>query len=294
MKAPLDREEYVEQAYFFRTYRERLEAAINSQEILERIRDEILATTKLPMAIEFLHGEIQLTGRISDGMSRLSHYFAPFQAFIMEQAEDDHSKFEQKTGLLILEREAEYRAESPPLAGLFVFQFECIARNRLGYDAGMYAMGHDPMYTEEWRDWILKARLRLGETDFPNFIYHRSQHYVTEQRRRRRNDDYELDAPVLFGEQEGRMAKANIGRDPLFMFAALQRQLGYPAVPKPATKPKGPEVPPAIERRLQRLELRLQMLEATDKADFDLAQFYVKPDDVKPDDAADSVDTAQK
>ncbi|MDA1015188.1 MAG: hypothetical protein O3A00_12135 [Planctomycetota bacterium] len=279
MNAPLDREEYIEQTYFFRVYRERLDAAINSQEILERIQDEILATTKLPMAIEFLHGEIELTGRISDGMARLSHYFTPFQAFIMHQAEEDRSKFEQTVALVILEREAEYRAESPPLAGLFVYQFECIARNRLGYEAGMFAMAHDPMYPEEWRDWILKARRRLGETDFPNLIYHRSQHYVTEQRRRTRNDQFELAAPVLFGEQEGRMAKASIGRDPLFLFAALQRQLGYPAVPKPVAKPLEPDIPLVIERRLQRLELRLQMLETDEESAFDLTKFYVKPDD---------------
>ena len=34
----------------------------------------------------------------------------------------------------------------------------------------------------------------------------------------------------LFGEKEGKIAKASRGRDPLYLFAALQRQLGYPEV----------------------------------------------------------------
>ena len=34
-------------------------------------------------------------------------------------------------------------------------------------------------------------------------------------------------APVLFGAQEGRIAKAHRGKDPLFLFAALQRHLQH-------------------------------------------------------------------
>ena len=41
----LDREEYIEQAYFFRTFHERLDESLPSQEILSSIREEILATT---------------------------------------------------------------------------------------------------------------------------------------------------------------------------------------------------------------------------------------------------------
>ena len=55
MRPPiLDREEYIEQAYFFRVYRERLLENVPSQEILQTIQEEILATTRLPMAIDFL------------------------------------------------------------------------------------------------------------------------------------------------------------------------------------------------------------------------------------------------
>ena len=63
------------------------------------------------------------------------------------------------------------------------------------------------------------------------------------------------------------------------MFSALQRQLGFPSVPKPVAKPAAPAIPLAVENRLQKLELRIAMLEADDKNKFDLSQFYVKPPD---------------
>ena len=46
---PLDREEYVEQAYFFRTLRERMQQSMSTQELLEAINQEILSTTSCPM-----------------------------------------------------------------------------------------------------------------------------------------------------------------------------------------------------------------------------------------------------
>src|SRR5205823_769902 len=121
--------------------------------------EEILSTTKLPMAIEFLCGEILLNGKISDGMARLAHYFTPFQAFVIRQAEEERSRFDLKTALEVLQFEAEYRSGSPTPVGLFIYQFESISRNKLGYDRGMEAMSQDRMYDERWRDWIMKTRL---------------------------------------------------------------------------------------------------------------------------------------
>lgn len=276
----LDREEYIEQAYFFRMFRERLEDNISSQEVLASIHEELLATTKLPMALEFLRGEILLKGRISDGMRLLTHYFTPFQAFVMTKAEEDKSRFDQKVALLILEREAEYRAGAPMAAGLFVFQFESIARNRLGYHDGMAAMSRDPLFDENWREWILKLRLRLGSTDFADLIYYRSEYYVQERRRRSGKSDYEPSYPVLFGIQEGRIAKANRGKDPLYMFAALQRQLGHPSVPRAKPKTLEPVIHPVLEQRLQKIEKQLQFLESeTRGGGLDLSQFFVKPEE---------------
>ena len=147
----LEREEYIEQAYFFRAFRERLLDGLPSQEILARIGEELLSTTKLPLAVSFLHTEIKGTGLMGPAMARISHYFTPFQAHVVGQAENDTSRFPMEQALLVLEREAKFKAEGPSLPALFVFQFEALSRNRLGYNKGLAAMAADPFYTEDWQ-----------------------------------------------------------------------------------------------------------------------------------------------
>ena len=273
--AVLDREEYVEQAYFFKTFLERLDEDLPSQEILMSIKEEILATTKLPLALDVLRGEMLLNGRLCEGMAHLSHYFAPFQTFVMRQSEEDRTKFDQRVALQILEREARYRSENGNPAGLFVYQFECLSRNRLGYDRGMTAMADDPVYDSDWRDWILRARLQLGSVEFADLIYLRSEFYL-EERRKHVDPNEVASAPLLFSRQEGRIAKANRGKDPLYLFAALQRQLGYPAVPR-SKSAKDLKLPPHLELRIQRVEKRIQLLEGESKGKLDLSEFYIQP-----------------
>lgn len=270
----LAREEYIEQAYFFRVYRERLENSTPSQEILAGLKEEVLATTKLPMAIDFLMGEIQLNGRIGGGMARLDHYFQPFQSFIIQKAEEDNSKFDFRIALRILQHEAEFRsAESVDPAALFVYQFECLARNRLGYDHGIFAIAADFIYDKAWQEWIHKIRMELGTVDFSNLLYRRSEQYLLDMQKQRKDPEFELSYPVLFESHAGRIARANIGKDPLYLFAALQRQLGYPAVPRPQRVEKE-GLAPAIESRIQRLEARLALLEQEGKGGIDLSSFY--------------------
>jgi hypothetical protein len=271
----LDREEYIEQAYFFRVYRDRLLENVPAQEILAHIREEILGTTKLPMAIDFLAGELQLHGKLSAGMSRLPHYFTPFQSFVVSRAEADDSKFDVRLALQIMEREAEFRAEKFHTQGLFMYQFECLARNRLGYDAGMQAIAGDPCFDAHWKDWILRIRMQLGTVDFADLIYTRSQQKVEDDKRQRKNPST---SPVLFGTSEGRIAKANLGKDPVYMFAALQRQLGYPAVPRAKPPRTTPVFDPPVESRFQRLEARVALLEQEGQGNLDLTKFY-KPDE---------------
>ena len=286
---PLPREEYIEQAYFFRVYRERLLNNVPSQEILKTIQEEILSTTNLPKAIDFMRAEILHMGRIGDAMSRLSHYFTPFQAFVIKRAEDDVSRFDQITGLEILEREAEYRALPAAKAGLFVYQLECIARNRLGYSEGLTAMADDVLYDEAWRNWIRKLRMLLGTRELSEIVYRASQHFQD-----RRHSQQVAEEPVdgavtqsvaiqpLFGEQEGRIARANIGRDPLYFFAALQRQLNYPAVPLSEKATETETLPGFLEARLQKIEQRLKLVEAEQKGGIDLSRFYKRPEDGPP------------
>jgi hypothetical protein len=272
--ALLTREEYIEQAYFFRVFRERLLENVPAQEVLGSVREEILATTRLPMAIDFLLGELRHKGRISEGMFLLPHYFSQFQAFVISKAEEDEAKFDMRVALEVLEKEAAYRTEEQVQpAALFIYQFECIARNKLGYDGGMKAMAADPFFNSNWRDWMLKIRLQLGAVDFADLIYVRSEHYLQELRKQRGDDDLESEIPLLFGVQAGRIAKANRGKDPLYMFAALQRQLGYPAVPRPKPVRSGPLFPAPVEQRFQRIETRLTMIEQEAKGTFDPSQF---------------------
>ena len=275
----LDREEYVEQAYFFRVYRERLEDNTPSQEILAAIREEILATTKLPMAIDFLKDEVKHSGKLSTGMTHLPHYFTNFQTFVMECAEAERGRFDQVIAFKILEHEAGYLTKSPTRAGLFIYQFECLARNRLGYDRGLEAIAADPIYDKEWRAWIRQLRRELGPVEFSELIYRRSEHFQQEQRRRQRDESFMLPYPLFFGVQEGRIAKANRGKDPLYMFAALQRQLDYPAVPRQRRRDDKPVIHPALEERLKRLEQRIKILEMETQGKLDLSQFYAKPPD---------------
>src|SRR5215472_13446411 len=129
----LDREEHIEQAYLFRVLRERVSEGLALQEVLEQVGEEILATTRLPYAVQFLTAEVKHTGLLSSGFARLSHYFTPFQAFVVRCTEVEKLRFATETALMVLQRESEYRAGTPTASGLFVYQFEVLCRNRLGY-----------------------------------------------------------------------------------------------------------------------------------------------------------------
>jgi hypothetical protein len=274
----LDREEYIEQAYFFQAFRERLADGQPAQDILARVGEELLSTTRMPLAVSFLFSEIKANGVMAPAMRRISHYFTPFQTHVVAQAELDLSRFAMDQALLILEREARYKAREPSIPGLFVFQFEALARNRLGYTKGLEAMATDPFYDDDWRDYIFTLQTRLGDVDFADLIYVRSAFFVTE--RRRLNPEYHPKFPVLFGEKEGKIARANRGRDPLYLFSALQRQLGYPEVPRFRRPDEAEARIGLLELRVAQLENRIKSLEGeVASGDVDLTQFIVKPED---------------
>jgi hypothetical protein len=281
MPAILDREEYIEQAYFFHTLRERMvEEQLPTQHVLERIHEEILSITRLPMAIQFLATELKHSGVLASGFAQLPHYFTPFQTFVVAQAEDDRNRFSIEIALLVLEREAKYRSETPTPQGLFVYQFETLSRNRLGYDEGLLRMHADPFYDADWKGYLEFVRRQVGAVDFADLVYLRSELYVTDQRRRA--PDYEPPVAPLFGEKEGKIAKANRRRDPLYLFAALQRQLGYPEVPR--IKPKDDPAVKLLEilAKLKELETRLKLVEAEQRGKIDLSEFMAKPELIKP------------
>ena len=279
----LDREEYIEQAYFFHTLRERIEYKMPTQQILDHLPQEILSTTRLPMAVQFIGSEVKHTGLLSSGFVKLPHYFTPFQAFVVRNSEDEKKKFSIEIGLLILEREALYRAGTPTPPGLFVYEFEALSRNRLGYDEGLRCMQEDAFFDEHWRAYLDMVNRQIGDVDFADLLYVRSELYVQDQRRL--DPSYAPPVPVLFGEKEGKIAKANRGRDPLYLFAALQRQLGYPEVPRSRPKDDPLAQLEALKTKIREMETRMKLLEGEVKGRVDLSEFMAKPELLpRPDD----------
>lgn len=268
----LEREEYVEQAYFFRALGERLEANSSLQDLLRSLRDELLATTNLPKALDFAASEIKLSGSLSRALQQLPHYFTPFQTFVVSESERDDGRFDFRTALQVLQREAELRAEKASPAATFVYEFEAIARNRLGYDKGLDAVAGDSLFDADWKEWIQTVRRQIGLVDFADLIYVRSQHYRN-QRLAKGLDVDGPEKPILFGEKEGRIALAHRRKDPLLLFAALQRHLNYPMVPRPPRAEEHKNVLPLLLRRVERLEQRLKLVEEEHRGGIDLSKF---------------------
>ena len=275
--SPLSREEYVEQAHFFSTLGEQIRRNRPMQDVLASVREEILATTRLPLAIDFLLGELRHLGVLAPGMRKLAHYFTPFQCFVVSEAENERGRFDLRAALEILRREAEYRTEALTQQGLFLYQFETLCRHRLGYDGGLSAIAADPAFDAPWQDWILALRRQIGVVDVADLIYVQSEHYRATAAR----DAGENVPPPLFGEREGRIALANRRKDPLILFASLHRQLGYPKIPRPSRADPQHNLLPQLARRVELLEARLRLVEEEQRGGIDLTKFYGPPGEGK-------------
>jgi hypothetical protein len=267
----LEREEYVEQAYFFRTMRARMKEDLPMQDAMAAVREEILTTTKLPLAIDYMVGELRHQGVFGTAMAKLDHYFTPFQSYLIGEAENEEGRFDLIVALEILEREAEFRARGDSPQCVFLYEFEALCRNRLGYDRGLRAVAGDAIFDDDWRAWIEIVARQVGIIDFADLIYVRSGHYQQQQSRLDRDEPAQ---PVLFGDKEGRIARANRHRDPLLLFSALHRQLDYPQVPRPVPPDETLLVVPQLLRRVDRLERRLKLMEEEQRGGIDLARFY--------------------
>ena len=82
--------------------------------------------------------------------------------------------------------------------------------------------------------------------------------------------------PILFSEKEGKIAWANRRKDPLYLFAALQRHLGYPVVPRPKRPDESVNLLPLLMQQVQRLESRVKLLEEEARGGIDITKFYNK------------------
>ena len=273
----LDREEYVEQAYFFRAFRERLADNLPAQDILSRVHEELLSSTRLPYAVQFLVAELKHSGLMASGFEKLPHYFTPFQGFVVRQGgrgeaalpDGDGSSRARARGRSIA---AEKHDPAGPLRlpvrdhrpqPTRLSRWHGRGRGRSGLRRGVACL------------YQRADRAQVGDIDFADLIYLRSELYVTEQRRA--DSTYEPPVPPLFGEKEGKIAKASRGREPLYLFAALQRQLGYPEVPRYNQRDDGKTRWEKFEAKLRELETRLKLAEGELRGNIDLSQFG-KPD----------------
>lgn len=269
----LESDEYVEQAYFFRVLVERLKENVTVQEIFRVAQDEVLSTTKLAMAINYMLGELKHSGCFGPAMGKLGHYFTQFQTYVISAAEEETGRFDMRVALNILRFEAEFMAKSPVPQAMFFYQFEVLCRNRLGYEAGLDAMSSNPIYSAEWKDWIQEVRRQIGMVGLAELVFVRSEHYI-QQRVRRESGAVEPEKPILFGEKEGKIALANRRKDPLLLFSSLQRHLGYPQVPRLEKADTTAETIPLMIRRMDRLEQRMKLLEEEQQGGFDITKFY--------------------
>ncbi len=266
----LAKEEYVEQAYMFKALMERMSADEPVQDLLGYLKEEVLSTTKLPLAIDFLLAEVKQLGTMATAMKRLAHYFTPFQCFLVSTAEEERGSFDMRIALELLYHEAKLRSDDAGCISMFFYQFETLCRHSLDYDYGMQAIAGDAVYDTRWQKWILNIRRQIGMIEIANIVYLHSEHYLNQKA-----DHEDTPEVVLFGEKEGRIAFANRQKEPHYLFLALQRQLGYPPVPV-RKKPDGQEdLIPKLKRTVERLEVRMKLLEEEQRsAGIDLSKFY--------------------
>ena len=267
----LNREEYIEQAYLFKSLGARIKSNDPIQNLLGALKQEVLATTQLPMAIDFLLAELNHAGSVATAMWRLPHYFTSFQSYLISASEKETGRFDFQTAVLVLEQEALYKAQIAKPVSLFFYQFETLCRHRLEYDNGLAAMASDPVYDKSWQRWLMNTRHHIGIVDLADLVYVHSQHYVDQCARK--NEQVTVD-PLLFGEKEGRIALANRHKEPLYLFSALQRHLGYPEVPKRQPPDPKEELIPKLVRTIERMEIRIKLLEDEQREKgIDLSQF---------------------
>lgn len=280
MNRPLPSDEYIEQAHLFDSLAKQVMLELELQQplqvLLQWLKQEVLATTKLPMAIDYMISEIKHVGTIGTAFQKLSHYFSSFQTYLINEAESERGRFDIWQAFRILQQDAKLRATGASQNAMFFFQFETLCRNRLSYDHGIEAMSRDFFYDATWSAWILSVRHKIGLVDLTDLVYVHSQHYV-ENESRRLQADIDPPEPLLFSDKEGRIAMANRHKEPLYFFSSLQRHLGIPATPLAPKPSESSRVLPKVVRDVERLEVRIRLLEEEQKQKgIDLSQFYEK------------------
>ena len=122
-RPPLGREEYIEQAPFLSALGERLAANVPAQEVLASVREEVLATTKLPLAIDFPAGRVAARRRARPGDGAVAPLLHAVSGVRHPGIGKRAAAVRSACRAGILRREAEYRAESRRGLHAFLFTF---------------------------------------------------------------------------------------------------------------------------------------------------------------------------
>ena len=252
----LDRDEYVEQAYLFRAFRDRLADNLPAQDILTRVHEELLSSTRLPYAVQFLVAELKHSGLLASGFEKLPHYFTPFRR--LSSGKQKRNRALPMTTLCSSWSASALQSRDSNEAGLVHIPVRDDRRNRLGYLGGT-AASRDPLYDGEWRAFVSGSKPRqVGDMDFADLVYLRSELYVQEQRR---ESIVRTFTNALFGEKEGKIAKASAAAGLHCICSPPSKGNSAIQVPRYTQRRRQIEMGEAREETT-RLETRLKLAEA--------------------------------
>ncbi len=270
----LDREEYIEQAHFFRTLKSRIEEGIPTQDLLSSVQEEILATTKLPMALDFMAGELKMQGVFGTAMAKLPHYFTAFQSFVVGEAERVQGQFDLRLAAGNPGSRSQLSSRGSYSAGLVSVSIRVDRpqspglRRRSDRDGA----GSDLRRRLARMDLDRPAASRLGRHCRPDL---RSQRPPPGTARATGESGRRPAAGGFVPDHARDVSRlANRRKDPFLLFAALHRQLGYPEVPRRQPIDQTPEIIPGLLRRVERMETRLKLLEEEQRGGIDISRFY--------------------
>ncbi len=168
-----------------------------TQELLGLVKEEVLSTTKLPLAIDFLASELRHAGGFSSAMARLRALLHDVSDVCRGRGRERAGTVRPASGAQDSRARGAVPRREPPPQGLFFYQFECLCRNRLGYDKGLEAIAGDPIFDDAWREWILIVRRQVGIVDFGDMIYVRSEQFVKDRLRKNADADAAGEAGVV-------------------------------------------------------------------------------------------------
>ena len=272
----LDREEYIEQAYFFRASASGSPTTCRPRTSSPRLHEELLTTTRLPYAVQFLAAEIKHTGPARQRVREAAALLHPFQAFVIRQAEEEKQRFPMADGAAGAGTRGRVPGRAADQPGLFVYQFETIARNRLGYIDGLAAMAADPLYDADWRATSTSSAGRSATSTSRDLVYLRSELYVTEQRRA--NPAYEPSRAAALRREGGEDRQGQPRPRPA---VPVRRAAAATRLPRGAAVTQRDDGKTRswskIETKLRELETRLKLAEGELRGNIDLSQFG-KPD----------------